>query len=208
MEMGAHSFLKDVESVEEVASPSLPTASARISDGRDPSVSWSDFDALVRKTSALHDRLEQVLEKQQENAKKTSWTEFVSLLSVGEEEGEDANKDATITTLNTSDASSRSDRIIHCQRRDSYVRDQLSDGTITSIHYELPESLFSLIITEDICSVPFFAGMLGAALSVMCLVLVLLDEFSKKVPGNSLGLPAGLHPSVQVAQYLGVIIGE
>ena len=208
MEMGAHSFLKDVESAEEVASPSLPTASTRISDGRDPSVSWSDFDALVRKTSALHDRLEQVLEKQQEYDKKTSWTEFVSLLSVGEEEGEDANKDATITTLNTSDASSRSDRIIHCQRRDSYVRDQLSDGTITSIHYELPESLFSLIITEDICSVPFFAGILGATLSLSCLVLVLLDEFSKKVPGNSLGLPAGLHPSVQVAQYLGVIIGE
>jgi hypothetical protein len=58
------------------------------------------------------------------------------------------------------------------------------------------------------CSIPFYAGIVASALSIMCLLLTLLDELQNKQPGNPLGVPAGLPPEVRMAQYLGIIIGK
>ena len=69
--------------------------------------------------------------------------------------------------------------------------------------FELPESTYSLLITEDILSVPFAVGLVGAALSMMCLILALINELDKGTVGNDLGLPAGANTEVRVAQFLG-----
>jgi hypothetical protein len=74
--------------------------------------------------------------------------------------------------------------------------------------FELPESTYSLLMTSDIFSLPFQAGIFAYALSLMCLLLVLLDELQNRKPGNPLGVPAGLPPEVRMAQYLGIMIGR
>jgi hypothetical protein len=74
--------------------------------------------------------------------------------------------------------------------------------------FELPESTYSFLISAPIFSIPFNAGILASALSLMCLVLVLMDELQNNEPGNPLGVPAGLPPEVRMAQYLGIIIGK
>ncbi len=74
--------------------------------------------------------------------------------------------------------------------------------------FELPESTYSLLLSAPFFSMPFGAGILAWALSLMCLLLVLLDELQNTEPGNPLGVPAGLPPEVRMAQYLGIIIGK
>lgn len=90
------------------------------------------------------------------------------------------------------------------------ARDQQQSFTDNNImdQFELPESTYSLLMSAPICSMPFNAGILTSALSLMCLVIVLLDELQSSEPGNPLGVPAGLPPEVRMAQYLGIIIGK
>ena len=203
--MGFSNDLAVAEAEEEDATPLIERAP--MSDGHNRDISRSDFEALFRKTATLHDRLDQVLEQQQQKQSRTrsSWTEFVSLLSMGEEEEEEVDEKPKDFAQTSSNKYSHS---TNPSTRGSFYQDYIPEGTKTTIRYELPESTYSLLISEPIFSVPFNVGLLASTLSLMCLTLVLLDEFDKKAPGNTLGLPAGLHPSVQVAQYLGIIIGE
>jgi hypothetical protein len=86
--------------------------------------------------------------------------------------------------------------------------DNSNNNIVVMDRFELPESTYSLLITENMCSIPFYAGIVASALSIMCLLLTLLDELQNKQPGNPLGVPAGLPPEVRMAQYLGIIIGK
>ena len=74
--------------------------------------------------------------------------------------------------------------------------------------FNLPESTFTLLITEDFFSKPFNVGLIVWVMSVACLSLVLWDEMDNRVAGNKFNIPAGLSMSVQLAQYLGLVIGE
>ena len=94
----------------------------------------------------------------------------------------------------------------HCTTTNN--SDNNNNNIVVMDRFELPESTYSLLITENICSIPFYAGIVASALSIMCLLLTLLDELQNKQPGNPLGVPAGLPPEVRMAQYLGIIIGK
>ena len=69
--------------------------------------------------------------------------------------------------------------------------------------YELPQSTYTLLITERVLSRPFFAGIVAAGLSVMSLSIVLINEIENGTANNPLGLPAGVETEVRMAQYLG-----
>ena len=83
-----------------------------------------------------------------------------------------------------------------------------TESAYTTDKFELPESTYTLLISEDIVSMPFIAGIIAWCMSLLCLVLVLLDELGNAEPWNPLGVPAGLQPEVRMAQYLGIIVGE
>jgi len=76
------------------------------------------------------------------------------------------------------------------------------DGT-----YELPESTYTLMITENICSLSFLAAIVACAIAIFSLVIVLINELDNGDEDNPLGLPAGVTREVRMAQFLGVIIG-
>jgi hypothetical protein len=75
--------------------------------------------------------------------------------------------------------------------------------------FNLPESTFTLLITEEIFSKPLFnVGLIVWVVSVAYLSLVLRDEMDNRVTGNKFNILAGLSMSVRLAQHLGLIIGE
>ena len=74
-------------------------------------------------------------------------------------------------------------------------------------NYELPQSTYTLLITESVLSRPFFAGIVAAGLSVMSLSIVLINEIENGTADNPLGLPAGVETEVRMAQYLGENLG-
>ena len=51
----------------------------------------------------------------------------------------------------------------------------------------LPESTYSLLMTEKIMSIPFFTGILSVFLSLFALVLALKNELDNGESGNFLG---------------------
>ena len=73
--------------------------------------------------------------------------------------------------------------------------------------YELPESTYSLLMTEKVLSIPFGVGIVASFLSLFALILALKNELDNGEEGNILGLPAGVPSEVRMAQYLGLIIG-
>lgn len=69
--------------------------------------------------------------------------------------------------------------------------------------FELPESTFTLLITQPFLSIQFLTGLLACALALFCLILVLIDEMDKGTDDNPFGLPAGVTTPTRIAQYLG-----
>ncbi len=57
----------------------------------------------------------------------------------------------------------------------------------------LTQSTHSLIFTEPICSVPFWFGLVVAAMSYACLILAMLHNMSYGEPGNLLDVPVQVH---------------
>lgn len=73
--------------------------------------------------------------------------------------------------------------------------------------YPLPESTYTLLITEKIVSIGFASGIVAVVLAQTCLVIAFLNEMDEGRPGNLLGLPANVPVEVRVAQYLMLLIG-
>lgn len=69
--------------------------------------------------------------------------------------------------------------------------------------YTLSESTFSLLVTEDPCTVPFAFAFLSVALSISCLSLTLASSIMKGNEGNRIGIPGGVPDLVRAAQFLG-----
>jgi len=69
----------------------------------------------------------------------------------------------------------------------------------------LPESTFSLLITEDPCSISFAFGVLTVGLSILCLGLTLASSVS--VDKNPLSIPTDVDRIVTVSQFTGVLVG-
>ncbi|KAL7469751.1 hypothetical protein ACHAXS_010855 [Conticribra weissflogii] len=96
-------------------------------------------------------------------------------------------------------ANSRNGRDADDEKENVSIED---DGT-----YELPESTYTLIITENVCSLSFLAAVVACAIAMISLVIVLTNELDNGDADNPLGLPAGVNPEVRMAQFLGVVIG-
>ncbi|KAL7531293.1 hypothetical protein ACHAXR_003958, partial [Thalassiosira sp. AJA248-18] len=142
-------------------------------------LSWSDFTELMKQTKDMQDRIE-TLEQQQPPLREPE--EKIGLL------GEHVNGESV----------------------DSSANRRLTESMIEEIcdkKYEFPESAYTLLITENLTSIPFATGIIAALLSMMCLVLAFRNELDNATDGNPLGLPAGVVTEVRIAQYLGVIIG-
>lgn len=74
-------------------------------------------------------------------------------------------------------------------------------------NYDLPESTFTLLITEPVLSPGFLIGVVAVGICVLSLTLVLISEWDNTSPENRFGVPAGVSKEVQVVQYLSVVIG-
>jgi hypothetical protein len=79
-----------------------------------------------------------------------------------------------------------SNRIALIERRMDNFED--SKETLNSEEYKLPESTFSLLVTENPASAPFVFAVFSVALSILCLGLTLADAISKGTKGNRLGI--------------------
>lgn len=148
--------------------------------------SWAEFNALAQQTRAMQERID-TIEKQQQQKPASIVDEGVGLLGSDED-----NKSPTTH-----------------QQRTLGVASHLTESTVEAMYdeYELPESSYSLLMTEKIVSVPFFTGIFSAFLSMFALILALKNELDNGEQGNFLGLPAGVPEEVRLAQYFGIFIG-
>ena len=92
-------------------------------------------------------------------------------------------------------------RVATSRRRISIIR--ASTSTWRYEEFELPQSTYTLFITENVLSLSFFAGIIATALSVSSLSIVLINELNNKTPNSPFGMPAGVNWEVRTAQYLG-----
>ena len=72
--------------------------------------------------------------------------------------------------------------------------------------YALPDSTFTLMITEKVASVPFAFAVCATTLSVLCLYLTLAEAVSKATQRNKLGIPKGVSKTVNAAQFVGILV--
>lgn len=72
--------------------------------------------------------------------------------------------------------------------------------------YALPDSTFTLMITEKVTSVPFAFAICATSLSVLCLSLTLVEAMSKATRRNKLGMPLGVSKTVTAAQFVGILV--
>jgi hypothetical protein len=73
--------------------------------------------------------------------------------------------------------------------------------------YNLPDSTFSMMITENIVSFGFVTSIVVFLLAMTCLFMAHRNQADRGRPGNPLGLPPNVQIEVRVAQYLMLLIG-
>ena len=74
-------------------------------------------------------------------------------------------------------------------------------------HTALEQSTFSLLLSEEVGTIPHTFALATSALSILCLVLALWSALTKGTKNNPFGLPVGVGPQVHIAQYAGLLIG-
>lgn len=68
---------------------------------------------------------------------------------------------------------------------------------------QLPESTYSLLITESMFTKAYTFGIVTALLSMTCLAMTLIYSFDQGDDSNPWGLPVGVDKRVRGAQFLG-----
>ena len=133
-------------------------------------VSINDFNSLVQQTKAMQDRID-TLEQQQQSRSMFEDEEYIGLIN------NDGLNNPNQATADDSDDGGDFER-------DSSKR--LSESQVEAIYdeYEMPESAYTLLITEDVISTPFFVGIVAATMSLMCLALAFTNELDNQTPGN------------------------
>jgi len=91
--------------------------------------------------------------------------------------------------------------------RGTFITKMNSLGALEDDGSYLPESTFSLLITEEQCSAAFIFAIFTVLLSMTSLIISLVYVLMLGDEGNPLNLPVNVNPLVRGAQYLGVIIG-
>ena len=158
-------------------------------------LSWSDFNALMQQTNAMQERIV-TLEHQQQQPRGADDEEKSVLLGKGKASG--GKVDSPDKGRPTLDETMRGTR-----------HETLTESDVELMHdtYELPESAYTFLTSEDVFSIPFFAGLASAAISLWALSLALMNELDNGTFKNPLGVPPGNRKEVRMAQFLGVVIG-
>ena len=75
--------------------------------------------------------------------------------------------------------------------------------------FKLPRSAYTLLITTDICSLPFNTGIVALGFALICLISVLTHRIALiNDPKNPFGMAVGVNAEVSVAKYVAVTIGK
>ena len=135
--------------------------------------SLTDFNALVKQTQDMQERMN-ALEK-------------VGLLQTHDDDEKDDPFMATMRNSLKEDVENANKS--YTRRRTLGQEGERTESAVEAKYdeYELPESTYSLLMTEKILSIPFFTGIVSVFLSLFALVLALKNELDKGEPGNFLG---------------------
>ena len=182
-----------------------------------PRPSLEEYQSLLQQANALTERLRDI-EGQLEGGPSVS----------GQNENDVAEPKGSADDAEPADASSPLVQKASEQKTDIEDRVALLEGQLSRFHFddekpamtrmgsvlyrsqedtpeltELPESTYSLLITEPMFSKPHTFGMISALLSMTCLVMSLIYSFGQGDDSNPWGLPVGVDRIVRGAQYLG-----
>jgi len=160
----------------------------------DPSSSFKDMNAFIEQSKAEHNVLltrVEVIETTRRGEEFSTNTKTGTLQHV-EVDVDESDVDETKSP--------------HLNRNKSIIRRKTKPWKYQK--FPLPESTYTLLITERVLSMPFVVGMITVAGSLMCLGITLMNELDNEEDGNKYGLPAGVPKAVRIAQFLGIIIGE
>ena len=72
----------------------------------------------------------------------------------------------------------------------------------TGTSHSFQDSMYLLLITENVCSQGFISGFLNTAIAAGTLVLVIIEAFKDKQDGNRLDIPTDGHPWGHPIQFL------
>ncbi|KAL7518889.1 hypothetical protein ACHAWX_003691 [Stephanocyclus meneghinianus] len=132
---------------------------------------------------------------------------------VANEDKENGDAIHTVAGVREEYNSDWNDKIADLAERLQLIESRLDEredtklGTALCNEYTLPESTFSLLVTEHPLSSPFIFAVFTATLSLTCLGLVLADAVSKGTAGNRLNVPPGVSSAVRGAQFVGLLVG-
>lgn len=151
-----------------------------------PNSSSNEMDGPVRMVSIAHGNMENV----QMTRRQLSWSDFNDLME------QQKSMQERIETLEQQPRGPEEEKVGLLGEENGNVADSppdeevpLNESKIEARHdkYELPESTYTLLMTENLVSIPFATGIIAAALSMMCLGLALKNEAGNSEPGNPLG---------------------
>jgi hypothetical protein len=172
-------------------------------------LSWSDFDSLERQMAQRIETLEQHIETLERQLPSIGSGEKNGLLGGGDDGGADGSTQAPQceSKFPSNERGRRLRRRVSSQNAAKAVANSLSmvesEMSPKENMFELPESTFTMLTTEEIMSQGFATGIIAASISMTCLVLALMNELDNSKPGNPLGVPWAVRIEVRVAQYLG-----
>lgn len=126
-------------------------------------LSWSDFQAMQERISALE---QQNLHRDEE--------EKIGLLGREVLKTDDDDKDKKVLDV--------TGRLTNTKK--SARRLTASEVEALFDNYELPSDTYSLLLTSDIISIPFFTGIVGCFLSLFALTLAFKNEWDNGSVGN------------------------
>ena len=86
-----------------------------------------------------------------------------------------------------------------CVRRSRHLPD-------TDTEVFLPEDTFSFLITANVCSIPFFTGMVVFFLKTAIFVLFTINIIDRTKTFNKLGIPVAVDFSVSFSQFLTLLL--
>lgn len=149
-------------------------ASGVVEDNNTTTPSLTDFNTLVKQTKDMQERMD-ALEK-------------VGLLQQIDN-SDDEKDDPFMATKRNSLKEDVESANQSTRRRTLGQEGEMTESAVEAKYdeYELPESTYSLLMTEKIMSIPFFTGILSVFLSLFALVLALKNELDNGETGNFLG---------------------
>lgn len=85
--------------------------------------------------------------------------------------------------------------------------DNKDDDDDAATKFKLPESTYTMIITENIFSVGFCMAVFAQLFSLICLFLAFHSQIGKGEFGNPLGLGPDVSREVDVTRYIAILVG-